>query len=76
MNNNSEKRERFKKLAELRTNEVLKRIKILGNCSNRSTYDYNEEDIKKIFSAIDGKLRDVKAKFYYPKTSSSNKFKL
>jgi hypothetical protein len=70
----NEKKERFKKLAELRTNEVLKRLKILGNCANRSTYDYNEEEIKKIF--IDSKIREVKAKFYYPKLSKSTKFKL
>jgi hypothetical protein len=72
----NEKKERFKKLAELRTNEVLKRLKILGNCANRSTYDYNEEEIKKIFNAIDSKIREVKAKFYYPKLSKSTKFKL
>jgi len=76
MNLNNEKRERFKKLAELRTNEILRRLKILGNCSNRSAYEYDEEDIRKIFSAIDSKLREVKAKFYYPKASKTNKFKL
>ena len=62
-----DKKERFKRLAESRTNEVLKRLKILGNCSNRSAYDYNEQDIQKIFSTIDNKVREVKSKFRVPK---------
>lgn len=62
------KRERFKRLATYRTNEILKRIKVLGNCSNRSAYEYTEDEINKIFSAIDKQLKDTKAKFHYPKT--------
>ncbi len=36
----------------------------------------NLEDIKKIFNAVDQKLREVKSKFHYPRTNKSNKFKL
>lgn len=61
------KRERFKRLASTRTNEVLKKIKVLSNCANRSAYDYNEEEISKIFSAIEKTVKDAKSKFYYPK---------
>ncbi len=61
-----EKRERFKKLAVYRTNEVLKRLKVLGNCANRSAYDYDEEDIKKIFAVIDSKLKEIKGRFHFP----------
>jgi hypothetical protein len=67
------KRERFKRLAVYRTNEVLKRLKVLGNCANRSAYDYSEDEINKIFSEIEKTLRTVKAKFYFPK---DKKFKL
>jgi hypothetical protein len=61
------KRERFKRLAEYRTNEILKRLKVLGNCSNRSAYEYTEEDINKIFSAIEKRMKDIKSKFIFPK---------
>ena len=62
--NNEETRiERFKRVATRRTNDILHRIRILGNCCNKSSYSYNEEDIKKIFSAIEGELRAVKARF-------------
>jgi len=61
------KRERFKRLATLRTNTVLRRLKVLGNCANRSVYEYTEDDINKIFSEIDKHMKDAKAKFHFPK---------
>lgn len=73
MASQEEKINRFKKLAVYRTNEVLKRLKVLGNCSNRSAYEYSEEEVVKIFNAIEKELRDVKAKFHFPKR---NDFKL
>ncbi|OGH70587.1 MAG: hypothetical protein A2754_03125 [Candidatus Magasanikbacteria bacterium RIFCSPHIGHO2_01_FULL_47_8] len=64
---NETSRERFRRLATLRTNGVLKRLKVLGNCSNRNAYEYDEEDINKIFSEIERKVKEVKAKFHFPK---------
>ncbi len=66
-NQSENSKERFKRLATSRTNTVLKRLKILGNCSNRNVYEYNEEDIEKIFSVIERKVKEVKAKFHFPK---------
>lgn len=60
------RRQNFKRLASARTNEVLRRLKILGNCSNRSHYDYTEEEINKIISEIEKKVRETKAKFTFP----------
>lgn len=62
-NNKETRSERFRRVATRRTNEILNRIRILGNCSNKSSYSYTEDDIKKIFSAIEGELRSVKAMF-------------
>jgi len=55
--------QRFKRLASLRTNQVLDKLRILGNCSNQQVYKYTKEDIDKIFSAIEKKVKEVKAKF-------------
>jgi len=57
------RQQRFKRVATRRTNDILNRLRILGNCSNKSSYSYDEEEIKKIFSAIEGELRSVKAMF-------------
>ena len=57
------KKKRFEKLATNRTNEVLKRLKVLGNCSNKNLYSYTEEDVRKIFNEIDRSIKEQKAKF-------------
>ena len=67
------KRERFKRLATQRTNIVLKRLKVLGNCANRSAYTYTEEEVNKICSEIERRVRETKAKFHFPK---NKEFKL
>jgi len=71
---NETPRDRFKRLATARTNIVLKRLKVLGNCSNRSIYEYTEDDIDKIFSEIERKVKEMKGKFHYPK--QKGEFKL
>lgn len=58
------KKERFKKVAEQRTNKIIKTIKLLGNCGNKSNYEYTEEEVKKIFNAIEKELKATKNKFY------------
>lgn len=61
------KRERFKRLGVYRTNEVLKKLKVLGNCSNRSAYEYTEEEIGKIFLEIERAVKETKSKFHFTK---------
>lgn len=63
----AQKRERFKRLAQYRTNEVLKRLRVLGNCSNKSVYAFDEDDINKIFSEIEKRVREIKSKFSFSK---------
>lgn len=63
---NETKRDRFRRLAQSRTNQVIKRLKILGNCAERSRYEYTKEDTERIFAAIDRRLNKTKAKFDLP----------
>ena len=64
---NKVKSDRFKRLASHRTNEVLDKLRILGNCADRRSYEYTDEEIDKIFRAIDEQAKIVKAKFKKPK---------
>ncbi len=64
MNDKSLKQERFKRLATKRTNNVLKALKVLGNCSNRSAYDYTNKEVDAIFNAVDKQMKVVKNKFH------------
>lgn len=66
MSKPNDKRDRFIRLATYRTNEIIKRIRVLGNCANRSAYEYNQDDIEKIFSEIKRKIREVEGKFHFP----------
>ena len=63
----SARRERFKRLATYRTNEILHRLKVLGNCANRSAYEYTEDEVNKIFSEIEKMVRHTKSKFHFIK---------
>jgi hypothetical protein len=55
--------EKFKRVATKRTIELLEKIRILGNCSNKSTYEYTDEDVIKIFKSLEKQLEIMKAKF-------------
>lgn len=68
------KEERFKRLATTRVNEILKRIKTLGNLSNVNQYAYTENEVRKIFATIDKGLRSTKEKFNSAK--NGGEFKL
>lgn len=58
-----DKRKAFVRLAEKRTDEILKRIRTLSNCANRNAYEYDEADVRRIFGAIEEEIRLAKAKF-------------
>lgn len=57
------KRERFVRIAESRTNRILDQLKLLGNCANKHNYEYTDEDVRKIFSAIEKEVKNAKGRF-------------
>lgn len=67
------KRDAFLRLAERRTNAVLERIRVLSNCANPYAYEYGDEDVRKIFAAIEKELKVARVKF---DQSRRSKFKL
>jgi len=73
MSKSEAKSDAFRRLATKRTNAVIDKLRILGHCANPWLYEYSEEDVKKIFRAIDAELKAVKARF---QNSSKSKFKL
>ena len=66
------KHEKFLRIATKRTNEVIDKLRILSNCSNKNTYSYSQDEINKIFRAIDQEIRAAKSKF----AVKQDKFKL
>lgn len=58
-----DKRGKFVELAESRVNRAIKDIRLIGNLSNRSAYAYSEDDIRKIFRALQKELHGAKSRF-------------
>ena len=69
------KEDRFIRIAEARTNKIINMIRLLGNCSNKRNYDYTEEEVKKIFTAIENETKLAKNKFL-ESDASEKKFRL
>jgi len=56
-------RERFVRFVEKRVNRILDALDSLGNCSSRRNYDYSDTDVKKIFGAIEKKVKETRLMF-------------
>jgi len=56
-------RQKFVQLAQARVNKTLKDIQLIGNLSNRSNYDYTDEDVEKIFRALSQEITVCKKRF-------------
>lgn len=56
-------REKFVNLAGKRVSRTLKNIQLIGNLSNRSNYDYTEEDVAKILRALQDEISACRKRF-------------
>ncbi len=59
----STKQERFKNVGGRRVQKVLDDLDSLSKCANKNTYDYTEQDIRKMMRAINEKVLLLKASF-------------
>jgi len=70
---NESKSEKFKRLAELRVNNALKSIQLIGNLSNKSVYQYDPSDARKIIRVLKNSITKLEKDFA---SSSKSNFKL
>lgn len=70
------KREKFVDLAEKRTINAIKAIRIIGKLGNRSAYEYDDEDVKKIIKALTDEVEALKTRMKSTKRSDGIEFKL
>ena len=70
------KREKFIELAEARVNRAIKDIRLIGNLANRSAYTYGEEDVRKIFRAIQKEMEAARTRFTGDTGGRDSEFKL
>ena len=70
------KRNKFVKLANNRMNNLLNKINLIGNLSDKRYYDYEQEDVNKIFKTIDAEIKTMKQRFNKQVNGNSNKFNI
>ena len=70
------RREKFVVLAEKRTANAIKQIKLIGNLSNRGNYEYTDSDISKIVRALNSEIKTLKERFAAGGKSEEEAFKL
>lgn len=71
----NEKQLKFERLAERRTTEAIKKIRLLGNLSNKQNYIYTEQHVKQIIDALDLELRNLKNRFRQDDASEETVFR-
>jgi len=74
MAKSSAKKDRFKNVAGRRVQKVLDDIESLSKCANRSTYEYSDEEVRKMLKAINEKVTLLKAAFTASSKSGKQTF--
>ena len=69
------KHDKFIRLAEHRTNDVLNKLRLIGNLSNKKNYNYSSEEVNEIFNAIDSELKKTNNMFELEIEKNDSQFK-
>jgi len=59
----SEKQIKFKKYANLRLNNALRAIRLIGNLSNKNAYEFTEDQVKTINNELTKAILETKKRF-------------
>lgn len=57
-----DKRQNFVRLAENRTRNAIRAIRVIGKLSNKKAYQYDETDVQKIFRALTKEVEALRAR--------------
>jgi predicted transcriptional regulator len=60
------KKERFKRIAEKRVQNIIHAIRSLSGLSNKKVYEWETEQLEKIWKAIDREIENCKNSFNDP----------
>ena len=74
--NPSPKRTKFAELASKRVNRAANAIRLVGNLSNRTNYEWNATDAKLIVKELRKAVKEVEDRFLDDGTGSNNSFSI
>lgn len=72
--NEETKHDKFKRLAEKRTNDIINKLRLVGNLSNRQQYDYSDEEVSELFESIRDALKRSESTFNNSVVKNNDKF--
>ena len=70
------RRQKFIELAERRTVNAIKAIRVIGKLGNRSHYDFDETDVRKIVQALTKELDALRSRMLTKGARDTIDFKL
>ena len=71
-----EKREKFVKLAENRTINAIKAIRVIAKLGNKNAYQFDDSDVSKIVKALNREIDSLKTRMTSSGGKESVDFKL
>jgi hypothetical protein len=71
-----EKRKKFVNLAENRTRNAIKAIRVIGKLGNKNAYEFDDTDVQKIARALTKEIDALKARMSSTGRKESIDFKL
>jgi hypothetical protein len=70
------KREKFVQLAESRTVNAIKAIRVIGKLGNKAAYEFSDGDVKKIVGALAREIEALKVRMTSNRGKEIVEFKL
>jgi hypothetical protein len=71
-----DRRAKFVRIAEKRVGNAIRAIRLIGNLSNRSAYQFEDSDVKKIASALSREVEGMQRRFTDTPAKNKIEFKL
>jgi hypothetical protein len=71
-----EKRNKFVRLAEKRTSNAIRSIRVIGKLGNPAAYSYDESDIRKIAGALSREIEELKSRMMRKSGKGTVEFRL
>lgn len=72
----TDRREKFVELAESRTKNAIKAIRVIAKLGNKNAYEFTEADVKKIVAALNREVEALKARMLSTGGKEAVEFKL
>ena len=71
---NETKSDKFERIAAGRVQNALYYIDLIGNCANKTTYNYSDEQVRKIIKALKLQINILEQKFASQKNNQKFSF--